>query len=230
MLAMLQVIGESFLSAVRFSWEVLVPAHPAVHKIAVGASALILGLGALYRRPSNPLGKTAVVLGASTLAWGFWQLWNRDVRELPIYGPPNLCDLKPDFCEGNLGICRRDMPQFNESVGRDFVQWWSDRGAPVEHALLDASQLKATQNEINWWKVEGMLERHRLGTLNATYRRILASGKGELVDGHHRWAFCRLAGLPVNVTVVDAPIQALLETAAQFKGVVRYDLENRLNP
>jgi hypothetical protein len=110
----------------------------------------------------------------------------------------NLCLHAGDLCAGNMGILRCDMPQMPDAAdllsgAAPFNQWLSDRNIHVVLAKQSPAALKATQQELEQAKVEGMVASAKAGTFQPW---STPSGKGSvqvtedgyILDGHHRWA------------------------------------------
>ena len=119
----------------------------------------------------------------------------------------------PDLCAGNMGILRCDMPQMPDAadliygietedasgnkgrygVPHAFSQWLVDRNIQVVATKLPAASLKATQQELEQAKVEGMVASAKAGTFQpwstpGSKGSVQVTEDGYILDGHHRWA------------------------------------------
>lgn len=150
----------------------------------------------------------------------------------------DICKVTPPVCSGNLGIERKDMPQFdtdaNPNVIEEYLASFKREGVKVVDKKMAVGQLKATQKEINADKVKGMAAAHEAflageGKWSPGKAPIVVSSDGYVLDGHHRWA-AMLDHDPSNempVHQVDAPIKELLARSEQFhregRGVKKAD-------
>jgi hypothetical protein len=147
------------------------------------------------------------------------------------------------FCVDSKGIPRVEMPQLKgvptsgtpaDSMARDvrgevditnkFVDSLANSGIGLQKDSVEASFLKATQNELNGEKVAGILQAARDGKLDMS-SPLIVSRDNYIVDGHHRWA-AQVAleydaknpqlDIPINVIRVDADIIDILNSAKSF--------------
>jgi predicted ABC-type ATPase len=149
----------------------------------------------------------------------------------------NLCKVSVPktnlFCADTKGVPRIEMPQFRgvprkgspadslpkitrpDTVGEGgkvdvtqlFLQHLRDQGVTPHDEIMDASYMKATQNELDGVKIAGMMKAMQEGKLNAR-EGFVVSHEGYIVDGHHMWA----AGVALEYTQdkpVEFPVQAL---------------------
>lgn len=121
----------------------------------------------------------------------------------------NLCDVTVKdtslFCVDSKGIPRIQMPQLsgkplpgskaeakgvNEKgevdLNAEFRASLEAKGVSVTDKDVQASHLKATQNELNGGKVSGIYGAMKAGKIKD--QRLFVSGDNYVVDGHHRWA------------------------------------------
>jgi hypothetical protein len=146
------------------------------------------------------------------------------------------------FCEFNLGVERKDMPQLKGipipgtqssllpsgkdgkvSIEKPLIDELQSRGVEVKPKKVDASYLKPTQGELDGYKVIGMIQALEK---NATDPKITApifvSRDGYILDGHHRWAaivghnFTADKPILMNVIEVDSGIEELVRFANNF--------------
>ncbi len=124
----------------------------------------------------------------------------------------NLCQVTIPgtnlYCDDNLGIKRKDMPQFKGKpvpgsraekmpLNKDgevdtepvFREMLKEKGITTTQTEVAADQLKATQSELGGDKVIGMMgaleENPQHPSITAP---IYVSRDGYVIDGHHRWA------------------------------------------
>lgn len=110
------------------------------------------------------------------------------------------------FCAESKGIPRTMMPQLKGiplpgtpadkmqkndkgevDLGPEFVKWLKEnKGIDVVDANIDASHLKASQNQLNGAKVAGMSQAMLAGKVPES--PIFVTQDDYIVDGHHRWA------------------------------------------
>lgn len=146
------------------------------------------------------------------------------------------------FCGMNKGIPRQEMPQLKGkpapgtpasklqadpsgevSIEKNFVEELKNKGVKLSKKSLDASELKATQNQLVGPKVVGMLSKLEKNPNDPDITApIFVSKDGYVLDGHHRWA--AMVGLnfktdkPVrmNVIEVDMSIDDLVKFTNDF--------------
>lgn len=145
----------------------------------------------------------------------------------------NLCeDLGfASICAGNLEIPRYLMPQVSGLIKSNFLKGKEDQGIKVEKRLVLATQLTPVQNELSREKVNELVGAFSKATLNPCSKAILISSQNEngrqyVIDGHHRYAACRLVGGTQKVIAIDDKISNLLSELETFPGVRRSSLEN----
>lgn len=151
----------------------------------------------------------------------------------------DLCKINPSTCQGNLGIERKDMPQFDTdshpNVIKDYLESFKKDGVKVTETRKRVGDLKATQKEIQAQKAYGMADayyKNKKGEIAWSPNKgaVVVSKDGYVLDGHHRWAATVIAdpSETMPVYVVDAPIKDLLARSEQFyregKGVKKAGL------
>jgi hypothetical protein len=149
------------------------------------------------------------------------------------------------FCEGNIGIPRKEMPQLK---GKPVPGSWADKNLPKDkNGEVDAEQafrkmledkgiktvkekvpvdeLKATQSQMVGSKIAGMFQALKKDPTNKGITApIFISNDNYVLDGHHRWAAMvamdMSSGLkqPVEMTVekVNLPIEELVKMTNDF--------------
>ena len=155
----------------------------------------------------------------------------------------NLCEISVPgtnmFCGDDLDIDRKDMPQLvgkpepdspasllkpnpqdEIDLGPLFREFIIQEGYDVTQETVDASELKASQNELDGVKVAALRKIYEAGGLNWT--PLFVSRDNYIVDGHHRWAAIVGAefqeGHPIDIEIerVDEDIKPLLDQAKIF--------------
>lgn len=143
------------------------------------------------------------------------------------------------FCQQSKGIPRAKMPQLKGkptpgspaskkrkdkkgevSVEGDFIRELHKRGIKVTEMEVPASQLKATQSQLNGVKVGGMMRAIESGKMD-TKVPIFVTRDGYVIDGHHRWAAMVGEGLrhrrmTMPVRVLDMDIGQAIDLTNQF--------------
>ncbi len=145
----------------------------------------------------------------------------------------NLCDNSESasLCEGNLGIPRHEMPQVSGSGKCDFLKEKESQGVKVEKRSIPAAQLTPVQNELSRTKVAELVESFNQGSINPCKKAILVSSQNKndnhyVIDGHHRYAACRLIGGHQEVIAIHDNVDNLLLELETFPGVRKSGLEN----
>ncbi len=115
---------------------------------------------------------------------------------------------KPE--SGTLSIPRANMPQIAAEHRGAMVNFLNARGVSHEDATVPAASLKPTQAEFSEAKVA------KARDFTGGDRAILISNDGHVLDGHHQWMAKREAGDDIRVIRLDAPIEKLLTTVADF--------------
>ena len=159
----------------------------------------------------------------------------------------NLCDVTVPgtnlYCDENLGIKRKAMPQFKGKpvpgsraekmpLNKDgevdtepvFREMLKEKGITTTQTEVPADQLKATQSELGGDKVIGMM-----GALEKDPQHpsitgpIYVSRDGYVIDGHHRWAAIVAynaqhpdAQIPMKCEVIDMDIKEAIPMCNKF--------------
>lgn len=126
----------------------------------------------------------------------------------------DLCIGADSICEGNLGIPRKYMPQFESKTEiRQFTNFIRKAYGIQSHKTRKAAgELRPSQKEISRERVESLINENILGKVNVP---ILISGDDYVIDGHHRWAAYRMKApsKKIPAVVIDAPIKDVLGIA-----------------
>lgn len=125
----------------------------------------------------------------------------------------DLCDIQIPgtnlFCELNLGVSRKEMPQLKGKPEKDswadknldkdengevdaekaFMTALKNKGIKISKKSVPANSLKATQKELVGTKVAGMTKALQEDPHDKDITApIFISRDGYVLDGHHRWA------------------------------------------
>lgn len=111
------------------------------------------------------------------------------------------------FCQESLGVPRIKMPQLggtpakgsegdklpkNEKgevdLSEKFIEHLKSQGISTKETTINASHLRASQNELIGAKVAHMLHQAEKGERDLTQGRIFVTRDNYVLDGHHRWA------------------------------------------
>lgn len=153
----------------------------------------------------------------------------------------NLCDVFIEdasvFCAENKNFARLEMPQLSGNpipgstadgmprrpdggvdLAVPFRTHLEEQGIDVTPGTVQASHLKATQNELDGATVAGIEDAIAEGTFDPQGAELFISRDNYIVDGHHRWAstFANGEDNELNVVRVDMDILDLLVQANDF--------------
>lgn len=126
-----------------------------------------------------------------------------------------------------MSIPRIAMPQLDKEVTEKFVNSYQLKNVTVEYESVPAASLFATQSELLRSKVMGMVKAFKDGKFNPCQDTIVVAKHGDdhVLDGHHRWAACRVIGGKISVIRIDQPIEKLMNKANKFAGVEHHNLQ-----
>lgn len=130
----------------------------------------------------------------------------------------------PSFCEGNLGIPRDQMPQLKPNIAPKFIDYWKSKNVTVTHQNVPATHLHSTQSEISAKKVQNFVNEYKLRTFNPCEASILVAQSDHVLDGHHRWAACKLLEVNMNIVKIEASIVDLITATRGFEGIEYHNL------
>lgn len=136
------------------------------------------------------------------------------------------------FCQGNLGIARRDMPQVEDDAREAYLLSKSQQGAVIQSIQIPAHKLVPIQSEINHGIVVGMVKSYLRGTFNPCQRPILVADNQthyKIMDGHHTAMACRLLGKRQNTIVIHEKSNEVLSELQQFPGSFRRKLDDSIS-
>lgn len=130
----------------------------------------------------------------------------------------NICFIKKDLCENNLGISRKDMPQLEGDIKSFFLS-----KLDVSKVNFYARSLTAIQNEADWSKIQSMMNAAKSGSWNpCNDSRIITAGAINLphiLDGHHRAFACALQNGIISAWHINEPPILAIKLANAFPGV-----------
>ena len=143
--------------------------------------------------------------------------------------PVDLCKDKQtsQLCDGNLGIPRNQMPQITGEARRDYVKKKEEQGTKIHLSSVSADKLIPTQNELNGQQVDEMISSFVKGTFDPCNKEILTA-REYVVDGHHRWAACRLINGVQKVITIDDSIDNVLAELRVLPGVGHKDIQRNI--
>jgi hypothetical protein len=151
------------------------------------------------------------------------RVWKYEPREGKLHMKeievPRETDPEADLMEGNFGIKRGDMPQFERGTEGAFLKRMEGRGHTVDYdKTLKVADIKATQQTLHMPVVRSMSKENQQSP-------IIVSSDGYVLDGHHRWAAVKLRDPDGDITAhrVNLPIQSLLAEAINDPHSTRSD-------
>ena len=115
------------------------------------------------------------------------------------------------------------MPQIASKDISDFIEYLTSVGLTVRREKAVVGQLKPTQNEINYDKVEKKVADFESGF---TVKPFIVSSDGHILDGHHQWRAlskidpCR----EVEIYRVDCTMDPLVNFAKGYPKVFYKDI------
>ena len=136
----------------------------------------------------------------------------KDVTDMCAFGP------QAEFCEGNLGVRRHNMPQMPE----DFTPLLETLSSKykIGHTKIEEMSLKSlkpSQNEVNAGKANGIAGAIKSGIPLQGY--IFISNDGYVIDGHHRFFAYKIAEKPTIAAIqLHASIDKILQILSYETG------------
>ena len=110
----------------------------------------------------------------------------------------------------SLGLKRNQMPQIRSKFLPILFEQLDNDRIRYKDIRVDANTLKASQNEIN-------VDTASKFSKDTPYlKRVLVSSDNYIIDGHHRWYFCLMNDLPIDITKIDLPIEDALNYIRQL--------------
>lgn len=157
--------------------------------------------------------------GKSVEAVKFGKGWGLKVTNKDSQPAADLAETtKPDDAEWvnfkaeteTKRIPRAQMPQIKAEHRGALANFLNARGIDQKQQEVDANTLKPTQLEFSPAKVKKAMQ------FTGTDRAILVSKDNHIIDGHHQWLAKREMSQPVKVIRLNADVEAVLKTAAEF--------------
>jgi hypothetical protein len=131
----------------------------------------------------------------------------------------NLCDIQ-GFCPQNKGLQRKQMPQLKDGIKSRLLNYIQCFGLQVTTDQCDPKALKPIQAEVHMVKVREMIKNYQAGKFpTLATEPIIISEDNYIIDGHHRWAACKLLKLAITVNQVQLDADTLLDWCLTFPGV-----------
>ncbi len=132
----------------------------------------------------------------------------------------NACRLK-----NSLGISREDLPQIDEKNIPKFLEVLKNKKINVLETRIDVSKLKPAQNQLNWEKVETLMNKGLNFLLNG--HPIFVSNDNIVIDGHHRyWALNMLdQQADISVYQINLPVYECIHQMRMFKDAYSEDID-----
>jgi len=139
----------------------------------------------------------------------------------------NYCEVNKEYCESNVGVDRKDMPQIYEEHMDKYIDFLDSEGITYEMDFgVEVGKLKPTQENISVPRIKKILTRLLNGyytdnegsKINPLEIRLIATRDGYILDGHHRWASLLFLS-PKNtmdVLRIDANIGDLVNISKNF--------------
>lgn len=137
------------------------------------------------------------------------------------------------FCQGNLGIFRRDMPQVEDGIRENYLFQKYSQGVRIQHVKIPPHSLTPIQSEINHSIVINMVKAKKTkGTFDPCERTILVAYNGthhNIMDGHHTAMACRLLDGKQSAVVVEDKNNEVLAELQQLSGGFRRNLDDSVS-
>lgn len=189
--------------------------------------------------PPGLLTKTLTLLLIGMMFLGIGLGFYRQIYDKPISArlnkekkevdpeDPNICLLnayKTNLCANNLGISREKMPQVNDQVKAEYLAQKTQAGIAVTTGEIPANKLSPAQANMNFHKIASMVQSSEQGTYDPCAQPVLVASQNQtgriyVVDGHHRFAACRLNGGVQKVVNIADSIENVLSDLNAFPGV-----------
>jgi len=122
-------------------------------------------------------------------------------------------DFKPKniyYPKQSLGLKRIQMPQIRgEFLPLLFDKLDKDR-IGYEDSRVMPNTLKPSQDEIN------IDNANRLDMDSVYLKKAIVSNDNFIIDGHHRWYYCLINDIPIDITKIDLPIEEALNYIRQL--------------
>lgn len=143
-----------------------------------------------------------------------------------VLGYKDLCQ-QPNtryFCDGNLGIPRKDMPQVEGDVREKYLAQKAEQPGGLVVTRVPSHLLVNAQSEINKEMVFNLIrepvkpcDKQILVARNRTHYTI--------IDGHHTATACKLMNGNQLVAAIKDFGNKVLEELQKLPGVIRYNFD-----
>lgn len=136
------------------------------------------------------------------------------------------------ICDGNLGIARHQMPQVQGRVARRFLEEMAREGRHIEQREIDPRRVFPIQNEMNEEIIQNMDQREGYDPCQTEPIFVNFNGTHfQVIDGHHRWASCRMKAERLKESVKQVAIIIyntgvnILDRLRNFPGVFQINFD-----
>jgi len=130
----------------------------------------------------------------------------------------DICVGKHTICEGDLGIPRKYMPQFNNYDEINHFTSFIKEAYNIKSALTSrkAIDLHPSQGEISRKRIDEMIAKKLYN--HTAIVPLVISKDNYIVDGHHRWAVYRFRKpkTKIPVVLIKASIKDILGIAVAW--------------
>lgn len=145
------------------------------------------------------------------------QKLTRKSTKKPNTKKEDLCVGENNICEGDLGIPRKYMPQFEDKTAVNRFKKFVRRVYSIKSRLTrrKAADLRPSQKEISRKRIDSLIKD---GILEKVQTPLISSNDNYIVDGHHRWAAYKLKkpNKMLPIIEIDAPIKDVLGIAVAW--------------
>lgn len=147
----------------------------------------------------------------------------------------NLC-LETNYCDKNLGLSRKKMPQLNDDVLKKYIKYLRSKKIKVYRRKYSVHNIKPSQNELYKpaiKKKQRSIKKKGLKKMDP----IVISNNNYILDGHHRWATMKDCSINIKkcskkndfpqkilAYKIDMPIRKLIKNANNFDGTYNINL------
>lgn len=137
-----------------------------------------------------------------------------------------------DQAKGKAMVQAGADPDSDEPILKQMLDTLAKRGVKTKRTTMPVGHMKATQQEIQAFKVYGMADNYLKNDFAKIGDTIVVSKDGHILDGHHRWAALLTLdpGRKMDVLQVDLTMNDLLKEAASFPGVYKADFKGNPLP
>jgi hypothetical protein len=132
----------------------------------------------------------------------------------------NLCEDSnfQDICENNKNISRINMPQLSKKIQDQYAAM---KGS--EYLLINPNDLYPTQSEISAVKVSGMIGSNPNACSDPDLAILVArdnkTKRMYIIDGHHRYATCRIMNQSIIAIVISGEVFDIINELKTLSGI-----------